>query len=123
MKDPPKIAKYKQIDFALFAALWWPRASWSRLVTLTYFTIWIFVWDDEIDTATNHLSMDFDAAEAFREQTIAFVRHNLGIATGIPPEAPNPIINSFGPIAEAVRQAYDQGESNRRLGSVFENKG
>jgi len=110
MPDPVKLAKLKQADFALFAALWWPRAAWDEYLTVTYLTIWLFVWDDEIDMAVGDLSFNFQAAQDFRSDTVRFVTHTLGFGEADSvPEPPNPIINSFKPIADALCAAYSKG--------------
>ena len=49
MPDSPKLSKFKEADFALFAAGWWPRASWDEYLLMTYMAVWLFVWDDEIE--------------------------------------------------------------------------
>ena len=41
--------------------------------------IWIFIWDDTIDTNEEALSQDFDGSCRFREQSLAYIRHCLGL--------------------------------------------
>ena len=75
--------------------------------------IWVFVWDDEVETNANvsNLSSDFDAAQEFCEQTVAFVRHCLGFRTCEKVLVPNLIISIFEPIGEALCEAYNDGMS------------
>ena len=111
-----KLAKLKEVDFALFAACWWPRAAWDEYLIVTYFSIWLFVWDDEIDMALGSLSFDYQAAQNYRLATLRFVSHALGFDTSkTVPVAPNPIINSFKVVGDALCKAYTHGKVFGRL--------
>ena len=76
--------------------------------------IWLFVWDDEIDTAVGDLSSNLAAAQVFRHETIHFIKQSLGFGQdATPPQAPNPIISSFEAIASPLRKAYTKGMLRR----------
>ncbi len=115
-----KLDKLKQADFALFAACWWPRAAWDEYVIVTYLSIWLFVWDDEIDMAVGNLSYNYQDAQAFRSATLRFVSHTLGFGDSdtLPP-SPNPVINSFKVVADALLQAYTEGTCFQRILDCF----
>lgn len=114
MPDSLKLSKYKEADFALFAAGWWPKADWDDYLLVTYMSIWLFVWDDEIDedVGDSKLPSDFPASQTFRHETKKFVEHCLGFGqTEALPLASSPIINSFEDIAAPLRKAYTKGMS------------
>lgn len=77
--DPRRRQKFKECDFALFAALWWPHAEWDDFYSASFFALWIFVWDDTIDANDNDLSDDFQKACRFRQQTLEYVKDCLGL--------------------------------------------
>lgn len=112
----PKLPKFIAADFALFAATWWPNASFENLRTITHVVIWLFVWDDELDQAGGVLSTDLEAAAKYRAESVEFVEGCLGFcgkdgeAEGGPPAPPSRIVESFGECAGALRGEYDDGE-------------
>ncbi|KAM0287724.1 hypothetical protein ACHAQH_000255 [Verticillium albo-atrum] len=67
---PGRVAEHKSQDLALFCALWYPTVDWEKLKTLSYYTIWLFLWDDTIDTAEFDLADDLDEANRYRHETI-----------------------------------------------------
>lgn len=84
----------------------------EELRILTFLAIWLFTWDDEIDEPTGSCADDFEAAQAYRLETMEFVEHCLGLRTSnMPPVASNPIIESFRVIGERFYVAYNPGES------------
>ena len=56
---------------------WYPEADWETLQTLSYFFIWLFLWDDTIDTAEYDISDDLDRANRFRDDTITVFEQNF----------------------------------------------
>jgi hypothetical protein len=108
----------KVADFAFFAAVFWPQAAWEELLVLTYFATWSFLWDDEIDMAIGDLASNFEAAQLFRKETLLFIEHSLGLAKGaVAPQPPNPIINCFQSVADALRKAYTTGKKCKKFDS------
>lgn len=103
-------------DFALFAALWWPNASFEKLQVLAALTLWLFIWDDEIDEVTGLYTNDFLAAQKYRDDTLRYVRQCLGLATEEDESKPatrNKIIRSFALIGHALRAEYDLAQKTR----------
>ncbi|EGY21800.1 uncharacterized protein VDAG_03240 [Verticillium dahliae VdLs.17] len=68
---PSRVAQHKSQDLALFCALWYPHVDWETLKTLSYYTIWLFLWDDTIDTAEYDLADDLEEANLYRQETVA----------------------------------------------------
>lgn len=109
--DEKKLQALKDADFALFTACWWPNAAWDELVILAYLSVWLFVWDDEIDMTSSTLGVDYARAEKFRYETVRFVQHCMGFGDEgkEPPVPPNPIIHSFKVIGDAICAVYNEG--------------
>ena len=104
----------KEADFALVAAWVWPRAAWDEYITLTYLLIWLFAWDDEVDTPVGSLSSDFRAAQSFRNETVSFIKSSLGFGgKGASPRARNAMISSFSDITDPLRKSYTRGAYGR----------
>ena len=49
---------------------------------------------------------DFEEAQRYRDQTLAYVRFALGLDT-VDPVVQHPIILNFEPIGAAIRERYD----------------
>lgn len=122
--DKARRGRLEASDFASFAALWWPHASLEKLEILAYLVIWLFTWDDEIDEPTGAFSTDFTGAQAYRERTLRFVGHCLGLndtssslsggdkhEDALLPQ--NEIVQSFDVIGSALRASYNRGQCQR----------
>lgn len=78
-----RLEKMQNISAALFAAMWWPYAPIEALFTVAWLSIWLFVWDDETDSAEfADLVQDFDRASDFRYDTLQFIRESLCLYQG-----------------------------------------
>ncbi|KAL1874928.1 hypothetical protein VTK73DRAFT_10354 [Phialemonium thermophilum] len=80
--DPRRCEKFKECDFALFSALWWPHAEWEDFYSAAFFALWIFIWDDTLDgdnSGDREISDDFEKASKFRAQTLDYIKHCLGL--------------------------------------------
>lgn len=109
--DSRKVRALKAAEFGYFGATWWPRAPYSRLRILTFLTIWIFTWDDELDEEDGELWDASEDADIFRADTKEFVRCCLGledINIGSTPRSP--MIRNFEVIGSAMRKVYTRGE-------------
>lgn len=108
---PQKAVALQKADFALFASRWWPNASFSRLRILAYLSIWVFLWDDEIDQTSGSLSGTFEAAQAWRVATVAAITHYLGLGDEPPGlGTKSNLIKSFSDIGEALCDQYTVGK-------------
>lgn len=63
----------------------------------------------EIDLSNGAMWDRFDAAQSYREQTIAYVRYSLGI-DAMQPVVNNQVILNFEVIGTALRASYSLGE-------------
>jgi len=89
-------------------------------VTIVYWIIWLFVWDDEIDLEENVVGNDFSAAQIFRQDTYKFIEYSLGFGNfpGEAPKPPNIIISSFAELGERLRAQYNERQRRRFLEEV-----
>ena len=85
---------------------WWPDAAWDDLYLVSLFTVWAFIWDDTIDTNEHALSDDFGQACAFRNRSIIYVKHCLGLfdADSEPSPCPDSASFLFKEFADIYRQ-------------------
>ena len=96
--------------------MWYPRAEAKRLQTVTFWLLWLFTWDDEIDQSTSELSINFEDANRFREETMEYLRHALGVPTkdidrfrfDVDPPT-NRLIRSLDVIGAELKEAYSKG--------------
>ena len=84
---------------------------------MSFLSLWLFVWDDEIDEYTGTLSADFEASQQYRQDTIDYVSYTLGFTPDgsthsqrISSRPPNTIIRSFDVIGKALLHAYNIGK-------------
>lgn len=128
VKNQKRLQKMKNSQVALFASMWWPYAPIQALYTMTWLSIWLFVWDDEIDSAEfADLVNDFDRASNFRCQTLRFIRESLKLHDDssphgsvyscdsiVSPASENIIIHNFEDVGRAVSEF-----GNGRLSARF----
>ncbi|KAI0545521.1 terpenoid synthase [Xylaria curta] len=73
--DEGRLCKMKNSSIPLFAASWWPYASFEVLCVATTLSIWPFSWDDETDSLEfSSLNGDMESASVFRNQTVDYIR-------------------------------------------------
>ncbi|KAL0469272.1 isoprenoid synthase domain-containing protein [Neurospora intermedia] len=88
IEEPDIRAKAKKINIALLCAYWWPRSSLERLVTMSWFVFWIFVWDDEAEESSTQ-DLDLDSKTTLSERALRYVAFHLGLDPPSPPPSGN----------------------------------
>ena len=106
----PKLLKLKAADFGLFAASWWPQASFRRLRTLTHLSIWLFTWDDEIDEPGGTFADSMEGANEYRRETKHYVQQCLGLENSEGAIPVNAIVGSFKVIGDHFRAVYNSSK-------------
>jgi hypothetical protein len=108
--DQDKLSALEASDFALFAATWWPKANYEELTVLLYFSIWLFIWDDEMDEPTGLYAEDLEGAKRYRVRTTDFALKCLDLpGHSREPElelSQEKIIASFRSIGEPLANVY-----------------
>jgi hypothetical protein len=119
---PEKAAALIKGDYALLAAMSWPTAEYIRLKTCTFWFLWLFTWDDEIDQSTSDLFIDLQNADKFREETYHYVRYTLGVPNEAtkkrdfdttPPK--HKLIRSLDVVGFELQKVYNKGNPAARL--------
>lgn len=96
--------------------MWWPRATADRLQTCTFWFLWLFTWDDEIDQSTSDLFIHIHKANDFRKESLEYVKFCLGVGDDetakwdFQNNPPNrPLIRSLDVIGAHLQKVYNHG--------------
>ncbi|KAI2627117.1 terpenoid synthase [Xylaria nigripes] len=117
-----KLKALKQADFARLMSLWYPDAEWEELKVATAYSVWIFVWDDEIDAGDTDAATNDDLAQAYYKQSLAYIHRMLGLdGEGLEDiEPPHQNVALFADVAHGVRYTTDI-QQRQRFYSELEN--
>lgn len=113
---PERAAALIKGDYGLLSSMWWPRASAERLQTCTFWFLWLFTWDDEIDQSTSELFINLPNANQFRDESYHFARYALGVPNEetlkweFEKNTPKrPLIRSLAVIGAELQKVYNKG--------------
>ncbi|EEY19972.1 conserved hypothetical protein [Verticillium alfalfae VaMs.102] len=115
---PSRVAQHKSQDLALFCALWYPHVDWETLKTLSYYTIWLFLWDDTIDTAEYDLADDLEQANRYRQETMASFNQYLRSPASFADCAINSVNEAIKLFGRAVASFFTEEITERFLHEV-----
>ena len=102
-----KLKKQIEIDYALSGSMWWQQADFNELRAVTFFVIWLFNYDDDIDEPTGQHSGDLESARGVHRTAISFIEHCLGLSKHGGINTPrNPNISCFKVIGDQLRVEY-----------------
>ncbi|KAH8647233.1 isoprenoid synthase domain-containing protein [Xylariales sp. PMI_506] len=79
IRNEKKLKALKQADFGRLIALWYPHATWEELEVATAYSVWIFVWDDEIDAGDTDISNSEELAREYYQGSLNFIHQKLGL--------------------------------------------
>ncbi|GAW19686.1 hypothetical protein ANO14919_091750 [Xylariales sp. No.14919] len=115
-----KLKALKQAGFAHLMALWYPDAEWPELVVATAYSLWIFVWDDEIDGGDTEESTNEELAQAYYRKSLAYIHSILGLDDSGQGdvEAPHQNMKLFADVGHPVRKATDIQQRQRFFGEL-----
>ncbi|KAI0111240.1 terpenoid synthase [Nemania sp. FL0031] len=109
-----KLKALKQADFARLMALWYPDAEWEELKVATAYSVWIFVWDDEIDAGDTDAATNEELAQAYYKQSLAYIHSKLGLDERSPDiEAPHQNMTLFADVGDGLRHTTDIQQRQR----------
>ncbi|KAI1661663.1 terpenoid synthase [Daldinia decipiens] len=74
-----KLKALKKADFGRLMSLWYPDAEWPELEIATAYSVWIFVWDDEVDAGDTDVSNDEELARAYYQKSLSTVHRLLAL--------------------------------------------
>ncbi|KAK4170763.1 hypothetical protein QBC36DRAFT_123583 [Triangularia setosa] len=72
--------KAQIIDPPLFS-IWDPHASLDRLETITWYSMWIFLWDDIIEDSAAPSSGITDKVSWIHQQALRYMEYHLGLSS------------------------------------------
>ncbi|KAI2639816.1 terpenoid synthase [Hypomontagnella submonticulosa] len=114
-----KLKALKKADFARLISLWYPDAEWPELEIATAYSVWIFVWDDEVDAGDTEVSNDEELARAYYRKSLSTVHYLLGLdreETGeafVEPQSLHPNMALFADVGRGMRSATDRIQRER----------
>lgn len=105
----------RPLGLPLTLSRWYPDAEWQELKVATAYSVWIFVWDDEIDAGDTDAAANEELAQAYYRQSLAYIHSVLGLDGHSPDdiEAPHQNMTLFADVAHGVRDATDLQQRQR----------
>ncbi|KAI1343250.1 isoprenoid synthase domain-containing protein [Xylariaceae sp. FL0016] len=111
-----KLKALKNADFARLMSLWYPDSEWAELEVATAYSVWIFVWDDEIDAGDTDASHNEELARAYYKQSLNYIHTELGLDGPeqiLGSKSPNQNMNLFGDVGKGLRDTTDVVQRKR----------
>lgn len=104
-----------QLILILIPSRWYPDAEWPELMVATAYSVWIFVWDDEIDAGDTDAAANEELAQAYYRQSLAYIHSALGLGDDGQDDikAPHQNMALFADVARGVREATDIQQRQR----------
>lgn len=100
---------------SLTCTRWYPDAEWEELKIATAYSVWIFVWDDEIDEGETDAAHNEQLAQAYYRQSLAYIHRMLGLdGDGLEEvEAPHQNMTLFADVGYGMRESTDIQQRQR----------
>ncbi|KAK4192442.1 isoprenoid synthase domain-containing protein [Podospora australis] len=129
--------KMAEINIPLFASLWWPSSSLPKLEAMAEYTLWLFLWDDDLDGANSapesedtppasptrqsgHGS-DQSELEELSQRVLEYAKHHLGVSVDTDTtaeEAPTEVTKIARAPLNALRESGNWGMVKRLMGEL-----
>jgi hypothetical protein len=102
------------LRISLIPTRWYPDAEWEELKVATAYSVWIFVWDDEIDAGDTDAATNEELAQAYYRQSLAYIHSILGLnESGSDIEAPHQNMSLFADVGHGMRDTTDIQQRQR----------
>jgi hypothetical protein len=99
----------------LTSTRWYPDAEWPELKVATAYSVWILVWDDEIDAGDTDTASDEHLVQEYYGQSLAYIHRVLGLdkdsADDI--DAPHQNMALFEDVGCRLRETTDTQQRQR----------
>lgn len=82
--------------------------SQEQLEIMAYCVIWLFMWDDEIDSECSSMGNKFDEAQRYRQTTLDYVEMALGLGNSEEMVSPNILITSITDITASISASNEE---------------
>ncbi|KAI1417469.1 terpenoid synthase [Hypoxylon sp. FL1857] len=116
-----KLKALKQANFGRLISLWYPDAEWPELEIAAAYSVWIFVWDDEVDANDTDVSNDEELSRAYYQKSLRTIHNLLGldpVEDGQEPvfeddESLHPNMALFADVGRGMRATTDKIQRER----------
>ncbi|KAH9992376.1 terpenoid synthase [Xylariaceae sp. FL0662B] len=108
-----KLKALKQADFGRLMSLWYPDSEWEELVIAAAYSVWIFVWDDEVDAGDTDVSTDEEKARTYYKKSLGCVQRLLGLSEDDADEKIPHNMALFADVGRGVRDSTDVEQRQR----------
>ncbi|KAI1425314.1 terpenoid synthase [Xylaria sp. FL1777] len=119
--DERKLEALKQADFAKLISLCYPDTEWPELKVATAYTVWIFVWDDEVNASG---IVDEYLAQEYYRKSITYARYILGFskhtANATDVVAPHPNMALFADFGSILQERIDIRQRQRFFDHIMD---
>ncbi|KAI9721171.1 MAG: hypothetical protein M1828_005278 [Chrysothrix sp. TS-e1954] len=125
---PPSKRRSKLVaaDAGLFGASWWPNVSYERLLVATNLSLWLFAWDDEVDSAEFSTRIEsLKDGRNFRQITLEWIRSSLKLCPSNDSRmeeqmsvSETPIMQLFTPVATALTEHYSTAQRETLMSQI-----
>lgn len=109
MADRRKVClKLKAVNIEVYLASVYPHDSRKTLKCLLDAQLWMFLWDDEVDSMSGKFGgEDLETAQRFRETTLRYIKHRLGLSDEIEADdlSDDVLITSFSAVSDPLQNA------------------
>ncbi|KAK3380914.1 isoprenoid synthase domain-containing protein [Podospora didyma] len=107
--------KARKVDLPLFCATWYPRSTLDRLETMAWFSMWLFLWDDVIEsTVVSTTSAPTNDVAWLHDQALTYVAFHLGLSESVDePPPPTKYCTLFKHAGPALRAECTIAERQR----------
>jgi hypothetical protein len=100
---------------------WWPDAPIDRHLSIIYYTLWLFVWDDHFDSRDIDPSLPTagDQLSHIHAQAIEYIKYHLGLSKlEYEPMAPSQYSKIFAEAGEFFRSGMTETQRTRFLKQI-----
>lgn len=97
---------------------WYPRSSLDRLLTMAWFSMWLFIWDDVVEDSVIPESEDDKKVDWLQDSALKYVEFHLGLSDSAEePPPPTKYCTIFKHAGAPLR-----ADSSRRERQMFHDK-
>ncbi|KAM7189240.1 Isoprenoid synthase domain containing protein [Naviculisporaceae sp. PSN 640] len=88
--------KAHKIDLPFFCAVWYPGSALDRLEFLAWYSLWLFLWDDDVEDLAIPISRDISTSvelqkvQWLHKHALEYIRFHLGLCDESTPEPQTP---------------------------------
>ncbi|KAI1075342.1 terpenoid synthase [Whalleya microplaca] len=108
-----KLRALKRANFGRLMSLWYPDSDWEELKVATAYSVWIFVWDDEVDAGDTDVSNDEEKARAYYKKSLGCVHRLLGLGEEVAEDQIPQNMELFADVGRGVRDTTDVEQRQR----------